>query len=99
MTAPEETATSPGLYYLVAWLIPALFAAFHVVRDCRKLAEPTFFHVTGTFILWPLYYLGWILWWPGALRLWFQGKRVDDLPQAQQLRRLQDRKPLRHRRS
>ncbi|MCB1063760.1 MAG: hypothetical protein KDN20_12660 [Verrucomicrobiae bacterium] len=82
---------SEGIAYLVFWIIPAFFASIHVYRDCRKLGEKAGLNISGTFILWPLYYLGWILWWPGSLRLWLTGRSVDDLTAAKNVKRLRDR--------
>ena len=93
MNSHEDALASQGFFYLLLWILPATLASFHVVRNCRKLAEPASLHVTGTFLLWPLYYLGWILWWPGSLRLRLQGKRIEDLALARQVERLQRRKP------
>ncbi len=73
------------------WIVPAFFASLHVRRECRILGESIALHCCGTFLLWPLYYLGWILWWPGSLRLACQGKSVRDLVQARNLKRLRDR--------
>ena len=80
-----------GAGYLLYWIIPATLAAIHVYRDCRKLGEKAGLNISGTFILWPLYYLGWILWWPGSLRLWLTGRSVNDLTAAKNVRRLRER--------
>lgn len=80
------------------WIIPASCAALHVYRECRILGESTALHCFGTVLLWPLYYLGWVLWWPGSLRLLLQGKSIHDLPQAKNRKRVRDRQIRKFRR-
>jgi len=69
------------------WLILHLFFSIHVYRDCRRIGEPAWYNVTGTLIFGPLYYVPWILWWPGSLRRYFSGGSIDDLPTAKAFRR------------
>ena len=75
-------------HWLPVWLVFATPSAFHVYRNCLRIGEPPFFNVTGTFILFPLFYIGWLLWWPGTLRRWIMGGSIDDLATARTHRRL-----------
>ncbi|MCB1230986.1 MAG: hypothetical protein KDN19_11995 [Verrucomicrobiae bacterium] len=77
--------------FLFFWFFAALAALIHVYRESRILGESAVLHCCGTLLLWPLYYLGWILWWPGSLRLACQGKSIRDLTQAKNLKRVRDR--------
>ncbi len=77
-------------FSLPIWLIVATLCAIHVYRNCRRIGEPPFFNVTGTFILFPLFYIGWLLWWPGTLRRWIIGGSIDDLATAWTYRRLKE---------
>ena len=72
------------------WLILHLLFAIHVYRDCRRIGEPAWYNVSGTLLFGPLYFLPWILWWPGSLRRYCFGGSIDDLPTAKAFRRLRN---------
>ena len=58
-------------------------SAVHVYRDCKRIGEPASLNVSGTILLWPIFYLiGWLWIWPGSLRRWIFGGSIDDLIQA-----------------
>jgi hypothetical protein len=82
MNAQEKEIGEAGSFELLVWCILAIACAIHVYRNCRRIGEPPFFNVTGTLMLFPIYYIGWILWWPGTLRHWMAGGSIDDLATA-----------------
>jgi hypothetical protein len=87
----EDYEEIAGFIYLLILVLSAM----HVYRDCRRIGERAFLHISGTIILWPLYYLiGWLWIWPGSLRRWLSGGSIDELVQAKAFRRRADtRKP------
>ena len=65
------------------YILTVFLSAMHVARDCKRIGEHPIWHVTGTIILWPAYYLiGWLWIWPGSLRRWIFGGSIEDLVQA-----------------
>jgi hypothetical protein len=76
------------------WIYAALhctltvLCAVQVYLDCKRIGETAWYNVSGTIILWPHYYIFWILWWPGSLRRQFPGASIDDLPTAKAFQRL-----------
>jgi len=96
MNTDENKLDELGTLSPLVLLILALPCAIHVYRNCRRIGEPPFFNVTGTIILFPLFYIGWLLWWPGTLRRWMIGGSIDDLAIAWTYRRfkkMQQRSP------
>ena len=78
----EETAGT------IVYVVLVLLSTWHVLKDCRRLGEDALWNVTGTLLLWPIFYLiGWLWIWPGSFRRWFSGGSVDDLEQAKATRR------------
>ena len=82
MTEDQEAISA------VIYICIVVLSAMHVHRDCRRVGERTFWNVSGTIILWPIFYLiGWLWIWPGSLRRWLFGGSIDDLVQAKAFRR------------
>ena len=82
MSAEEKNLEALGTFSPLLWMVLAIPSAIHVYRNCRRIGEPPFFNVTGTFILFPIFYIGWLFWWPGTLRRWITGGSIDDLATA-----------------
>ena len=75
----EDEEQIAALIYLVF----VVASVMHVIRDCRRIGERAFWNVSGTIILWPVFYLvGWLWIWPGSLRRWIFGGSIDDLIQT-----------------
>ncbi len=79
-------------WYFSYHIIASILILWHVRHDCRVLGENWSKYLILVLLFTWLFYLLWILSWPGSLRLWFQGKRVSDLPQARALRHQQERR-------
>ena len=53
-----------GIFLLIA-------SCIHVFRDSKKdprIGDPWMHTLACLIIMWPLYYLFWLFWWPGKLR-------------------------------
>ena len=75
-------------WQVLLWLALNIVFAIHVYRDCRRIGEPAALNVSGTLILGLLYYLPWVLWWPGSWRRRWFGGSIDDLATAKAFQRL-----------
>ena len=62
---------------------------FQVWRDCQTLGEGFYKFVIPIIFLPSVFSLGWLLIWPGTLRLRLSGKRAADLAQAKIIARLE----------
>lgn len=73
--------------YYIFHLIICILALVRVRKDCKTLGENWGKYVLPILMFSWVFYLLWLYVWPGSLKLWFQGKRLEDSSMARLVNR------------